>query len=316
MQTCHCHLDLRRKVFQGDLLNRQDLVQMAQDAKERVMERLREDYGEYLEPIFVGPGKSFSPMSQQSEDQLKRKLIIKVLEMQVKVLENDQKKTRTCNCNTTAEAAQGRPYYAKYVWASGGHSSAAGHGNLYNESYTAHLTNDARTVFDAIGIEFDGRNYAMGATQTGSEVSMCWQQIFGTDVDFIAWDFSLTDLRYPERLFHYGYRGILSPGRPPLIAVRIGEGYSKEGWQNMLQLMDQIGMSIFVGTEESYEKRRAGIPNSEGLSRDQINALPYYVRNLVCGEQFERGDPFCGEEKYTKGACENRPYKTSWHPGL
>ena len=54
------------------------------------MDKLREDYGDCVESIFVGPGKSFSPISQQSEDQLKRKLIIKVLEMQVNVRENDQ----------------------------------------------------------------------------------------------------------------------------------------------------------------------------------------------------------------------------------
>lgn len=316
--TCECQPNLLNNNFQGDLLNRQDLVRMAQDAKERVMEKIREDYGNYTEPIFVGPGKSFSPMSQQSEDQLKRKLMIKVLEMQVNVQREKDHERTTCNCgdaNTSTSAPGRRPYYAKYVWATGGHSSAAGHGNLYNESYTAHLTRDASIVFDAIGIEFEGRNYAMGNTQSGSEVSMCWQQIFGTDVDFIAWDFALTDLRYHERLFHFGYRAALSPGRPSLLAVRIGYG-SHQGWQNVLQLMDQIGMSVFVGTVESYELRRAGVPNSEGLTRAELEVLPYYLRNLVCGEQFEHGDPFCWEAKYTKGACAARPYQTAWHPGF
>ena len=55
-------------------------------------------------------------------------------------------------------------YYARYVWATGGHSAAAAHGNLYNESYTAYMERDVKTVFASIGIDFEGRNYAMGGT--------------------------------------------------------------------------------------------------------------------------------------------------------
>ena len=48
--------------------------------------------------------------------------------------------------------------YVPFIWATGGHSSAAGHGNLYNESYTAVMERGVVDVFDAVGIEFIGRN--------------------------------------------------------------------------------------------------------------------------------------------------------------
>lgn len=49
-----------------------------------------------------------------------------------------------------------------FVWATGGHSSSAGHGNWYRESYTATLERALRKGFDSVGIYFTGRNYAMG----------------------------------------------------------------------------------------------------------------------------------------------------------
>ena len=53
-----------------------------------------------------------------------------------------------------------------FVWATGGHPSTAGHGNFYDESYTAVLERTVRPVFRAIGIHFEGRNYAMGGTES------------------------------------------------------------------------------------------------------------------------------------------------------
>jgi hypothetical protein len=44
-----------------------------------------------------------------------------------------------------------------FIWASGGHSSAAGHGNYYNESYTANLEKTAKGVFEAVGLDLVGR---------------------------------------------------------------------------------------------------------------------------------------------------------------
>ena len=45
-----------------------------------------------------------------------------------------------------------------YIWATGGHSASAGHGNLYNESYTAFMERDVKDIFGSIGIDFHGRH--------------------------------------------------------------------------------------------------------------------------------------------------------------
>ncbi len=306
---CHCQSSAREEMVHGDLLNRKDLLRMARAAKEQVIEHLRIDYGDYTDAIFLGPGKSFSPMSERSVERLKRKLTMKVLEMQINVMKAEK---QTCDCEGSNQKSA---TYAKYVWATGGHSAAAGHGNLFNESYTAYLGRDARIVFGAIGIEFEDRNYAMGGTTSGLEVSMCWQQIFGVDVDFVSWDYGMTDGNYPQRMLHFGYRGGLSKGRPAMLAMRIG-GRSAKSRESALQTLEDTGMSVFVGTDSSYSLRNGGVPDSAGLTRAEIEALPQYVQNLRCGDQFENGDPYCRQEKYTTDVCMSRPKQTGWHPGL
>lgn len=307
-EACPCDTPTRNETVLGKLLDRNDLVRAAQAAKQKVIDSMRVDYGDYLEEIFFGPDKSFTAISEKSTEGLKRKLMMKVLEMQINVLKH---KKGSCVCQGKANATT----FAKYVWATGGHSAAAAHGNLFNETYTALLGRDARVVFDAIGIEFEDRSYAMGGTASAWEVSMCWEQIFGRDVDFFTWDYGMTDGHNPERMLHFGYRGGLSHGNPAFLAMRIGEGYHN-GREEALDTLLQAGMAVFLGTEASFAKRNEGVPDSAGLTRAAIDALPYLVRNLRCGEQIESGDPFCWEEKYSKWACEHRPKQAGWHPGF
>ena len=77
-----------------------------------------------------------------------------------------------CNCLTktgyTAEneesfAANIPDYYQQYVFANGGHSNSAGHGNTFSQTYTAYMGEDLRLVWDAIGVEMIDRNMGMGA---------------------------------------------------------------------------------------------------------------------------------------------------------
>ena len=97
---------------------------------------------------------------------LKRKLMLKLLQMQVTVQNAARSSSTTttttegCECTTARGTPRGWPEeeresaepettrtnptttYAQYIWATGGHSAAAGHGNLYNESYTAYMERD------------------------------------------------------------------------------------------------------------------------------------------------------------------------------
>ncbi len=57
------------------------------------------------------------------------------------------------------------------------------------------------------------------------------------------------------------------------------------------------------------------VPDSLGLSTQQLNDLPPFVRNFKCDGKIENGKPYCNAEKYTNEMCTDRKHKASWHPG-
>jgi hypothetical protein len=62
-----------------------------------------------------------------------------------------------------------------------GTAAAAGHGNLHNQSYTAFMESAAKPVFDAIGIQLEARNYAMGGMASAPLLAFCNEAVYGTD---------------------------------------------------------------------------------------------------------------------------------------
>lgn len=330
----------REKRQEGvDLSDRSTLVQQVEKAKERLLENLKKDYGEYFEPIFVdketGGYRPYKPSKEVSMDRLKRKLMIKVLSMQSSI-DSD---FHGCDCSGNKDVAieiqdvlenldpansslvlegledTDQPgLFEKYVWATGGHSASAAHGNLYNESYTAYMERDLKDVFGSIGIDFVGRNYAMGGTASATIISMCWKEVFGEDVDFFSWDYGMTDGREGSRAFHYAIRGAITPGRPAMMLMHYG-GKRGQGRFNPIAELESIGLPFFYMDDVAEATMKGGIPDSAGISSDELNALPEYVRNYKCGGAIEHGDPFCQAEKFSKWGCTPRSKQTSWHPG-
>jgi hypothetical protein len=112
--------------------------------------------------------------------------MIKMLSVQVSIAKQDSEASG-CDCmngevatplpgrspNFTQEDAPFDPLYERYVWATGGHSAAAAHGNLFNESYTAHIERNLQPLFASLGIDFEARNYAMGGTRWVLIVDVC-----------------------------------------------------------------------------------------------------------------------------------------------
>lgn len=133
--------------------------------------KLRRDYGEYY-------GKLFDPIqlknifitSSMSLERLKRRLIEKIV-------------LKLVDPTTTVD----------FIWSTGGDSSAAAHGNLFNQSYTAVLENAVRPAFKALGINFIGRNYAMSLYQGAPELALCMEEVYGTDIDVLTWDFGMQE---------------------------------------------------------------------------------------------------------------------------
>jgi hypothetical protein len=50
-------------------------------------------------------------------------------------------------------------------------------------------------MFANIGLDWVTKNYAMGGTPSGEEVSLCFNSIFGRDVDSITWDYGMVRRR-------------------------------------------------------------------------------------------------------------------------
>ncbi len=331
----------KRSHQEADLLNNTVLLQQVTEAKDRLVSKLKVDYGEYFEPIFVdsesGKYRPFEPSQEVSMERLKRKLKIKILSMQME-LGNRDSDFHGCDCSqdrdqsiretevlkkldteeeaVILEGMEDEPtFYGKYTWATGGHSASAGHGNLYNESYTAYMETDMKDVFGSIGLDFEGRNYAMGGTSSATVISMCWKEIFGTDVDFFSWDYGMTDGKDASKIFHYAYRGALSKTRPAFMVIH-NDGRSSGNRLKPLQSLEENGLPFFHMVAGQLKTMKEAFPDSAGISEDEIKALPEYVRNYRCGTGIEKGDPYCRTEKYTDWGCTPRGKQTSWHPGL
>eukprot|EP00535_Pseudo-nitzschia_heimii_P006093 CAMPEP_0197183210 /NCGR_PEP_ID=MMETSP1423-20130617/7663_1 /TAXON_ID=476441 /ORGANISM="Pseudo-nitzschia heimii, Strain UNC1101" /LENGTH=670 /DNA_ID=CAMNT_0042633773 /DNA_START=138 /DNA_END=2150 /DNA_ORIENTATION=+ len=341
--VCHDECSARRNqryeyFNERDILNVNHLLNQVADEAKILIAKLNVDYGEEnFKQIFMtddGKVRPFLPIGGKSTDRLERKLMIKVLSAQTNLMQKESE-FNGCDCTNGDVGISSNPVmevehmskedgeylvppletiFEKYVWATGGHSASAGHGNLFNESYTAFMENDLKNVFGSIGIDFQGRNYAMGGIGSAAEIAMCWEEIFGDDVDFFSWDYGMTDAGRPVRLLHYAYRGALSAGRPAFMGIRVN---LDRGSQNeMIELLGKNGVPIFVEDNNLWTIMRQGIPDTVGLSSDEIDAMPEYVRNFKCDGVIEKGEPFCLIEKYSTDVCPDRQGKAPWHPGI
>jgi hypothetical protein len=151
------------------LLGSSNFKQNFQVAKAKMAQKFKQDYGaDYYDEFFmindwangtarVTQGRRFfvSPSVDESQvathendgpswKRMVRRLALKILEAQ-----------------STATSISGISNKPTFIWAMGGHSSAAGHGNYYNESHTAVMERSAKGVFEAVGLDFIGKNYAM-----------------------------------------------------------------------------------------------------------------------------------------------------------
>jgi hypothetical protein len=315
-----------------DLLDSTKMLQKAERAKQLLLENLQKDYGaQYFNAIFKEGDRyrpfadAFGPEKATSFGRLKRKLMIKLLTVKTKVIQHESSVNGMCNCWNGANKAIPKKkgdivvndgdLFESYVWATGGHSASAGHGNLFNESYTAFLERDLVEVFGSVGLQFVGRNHAMGGTASNGEIAMCWEQVFGSDVDIFSWDFGMTDGgTNAQRFLHYGYRGGLSPGHPVFVGLHVA-GRGRPGKEEKIIELEEIGMAGFLESESLTKAMRAAIPDSAQMKEKELLALPDYVRNLKCGDQVEKGDPFCAAEKFNNYLCSSRGKQTGWHPG-
>ena len=74
-----------------------------------------------------------------------------------------------------------------FVVAMGGHSSSAGHGNHFTQSYTLQVQWILEAVFSRLGVRHQSRNIGLGGLGT-TQTGVATKQILGHDVDVLMWD--------------------------------------------------------------------------------------------------------------------------------
>jgi hypothetical protein len=196
---CQARLTQRRKRHGGDFLSNDDLLQLATRSQAESVAALKLSYGEeHFAKIFQTNGRLRQTMigankKGPSIKRFQRKLQMKILEVQAAIQKENAGLKDGCDCNGDSQDEQRRrldknntlpsvdDYFANFVWATGGHSASAGHGNLHSESYTAFMEVTAKPAFDTIGILFEGRNYGMGGMSSAPQLALCNEAVYGTD---------------------------------------------------------------------------------------------------------------------------------------
>jgi len=273
----------------------EDLVTKFENAKTIMLEKLKVDYGaDNFKNMFFdddgtcrGRSAFISPtQTNASWDRIKRKMTMKVLEHM-------------------------RGHEASFVWATGGHSAAASHGNFFNQSYTWYMENDVKDVFGALGLGFIGKNYAVGGMSSSPEVGLCQQSIFGLDFDVLSWDYGMTDGNKILFMDHYFHRAVTSANRPAVVAFSGRDS----GRTNAMAEMEGKGAAVLILDYLKEKELIKSIPETFGMTSEQIDQLPLFVKNLKCNGRIEEGEPFCDADKFDNTMCVNRKFRTSWHPG-
>eukprot|EP00957_Ditylum_brightwellii_P062894 4772206-Ditylum_brightwellii.AAC.1 len=153
-----------------------------------------------MEEIFV--------MSEESKARFVRRIMMKILLAQQQ------------NYYHPAPGEEENNYIDKlitFTWATGGDSAAAGHGNLFNQSYTAIMENTVRSSFASLGVKFVAKNYGIGGYGSGPELALCQE----------------SERFDQHRAMLWGERAGTHPTKP--ILFMMDSGYT-ERWKQFKQL--------------------------------------------------------------------------------
>lgn len=190
----------------------------------------------------------------------------------------------------------------------GGHSSAAGHGNNFYQSYMMQFHEVMEPVFDRLGMKLISRNMAQGGLGT-DQTSMAGGGVYG-ESDFMMWDSSMTEGGPNlQDLFHR--QAILSGDRVPVVFGSMAVGF----------VHNEAG--AWVGGIKNIWNGQTFIATTK--DEEQVKTLPYYVQRMFCDRDWGP----CKPDKYNAVCWVDRTDVTppekqaampkgqaSWHPGF
>jgi len=284
----------------------------------KLRDKIKVEYGDYNDLLF---DKSIHPeiivMNNISRERLKRRMMIKILQSLSK--ENEP--------NKYEDDGNLREQDITFTWVTGGDSSAAGHGNLLEQSYTAVLEDTVKDVFASLGIKFIARNYAMGGYVSAPELALCMESIYGSDIDVLNWDFAKMDGTNHHRAALWGSRAGVHPSKPILFMM---DDLSSKRFETFLYL-EKNGLGVALMNGNAYKHLRKRMPDSND-NFIEVDEIPDALRYFICGETIEGSAScedsmrfnaceteeglLCKQNKWrTKDKCIDARYQTSWHPG-
>jgi len=254
-----------------------------QRAKRRLDVLLESEYGELSEVLFGNETLSRA-FESDSVHRLKNRMKMKIIQagLMRKIV------------------AKGEPG-SGFVWVTGGDDYAAGYGNFYNQTYTWMIEDTVKDAFNMVGIKFHAKNYAMGGTPSGPEISLCMETTFGNDIDILSWDYANSDGDNYDLYRLWGNRAGIHPTIPTLF--RLGKDPTCSSIDDDFQ---RFGLSAI---QFDVDYIRSLVPDT---SWETVDDLPPEVRYYKCAGQVEGGSVLCKENKWdTEGTtCDLSEYQT------
>lgn len=196
-----------------------------------------------------------------------------------------------------------------FVFAMGGHSAAAGHGNHFQQSYTLQIQWILEPIFARMGVQMIARNFGNGGLGTIHN-AMAAGDIYGPDVDMLMWDSGMTESNNrPQELFHR--QGLLSsPYKVPILWTK-SEKNAREY---------NLAANIDIGIPGNGN---FGILSSSTM--EDVRSQPLPARYLKCSGNIKK---ICEHHRYDGTCWIDRPDfipsvpqgsapggRASWHPG-
>jgi hypothetical protein len=263
------------------------LMNGIKEAKIQFDQVLEQDYGKYKDDNFDSDSvlKAFKSPSHVSIERLQRRILIKILEAQLIDGKN-----------------------VEFNWLIGGHSAAAGHGNLFEQTYGYVLEESAKPIFKALGIDFYGKNYAMGGMKSAPASALCMSELFGPDLDILSWDYGMTDGSRSSDLYNiWSQRAGVHPTKPTLVSFHSASA------THIHPKIEDAGMSAFEAVFVS-DKVAPKLPDSDDPDVD-VESLPRGVKYYMCKGRRETNEP-CSLNKWaTEDVCPKMKYQVNWHDG-
>lgn len=196
-----------------------------------------------------------------------------------------------------------------FVFAMGGHSSSAGHGNHYTQSYTLQVQWILEGVFSRLGVRHQSRNFGLGGLGT-TQSGMATKQIFGHDIDILMWDSGMTEKESKARDMFFR-QGILGAGKVPMIMAASPRN-------DVLALLNQhVDADILMLGEQTVL--------TQTNTLEEVTKLPWAAQYVRCGGEISG---ICRDNEYA-GVCwierdDVKPPtnqkkvmggRAKWHPG-